>query len=144
MMYNDKTVKERIEEIMECQKAGYVMRFFPPATDEEISDFEKKNDILIPESYKEWLRFSNGGYLFGFGGPHLYGTLTASQTPIGDDFSNAMVPKEYGIVGYWGSEHICYHKTTGKFFFYEYEEPSQYFDDFSGILAYIIDIRTNI
>lgn len=144
MMYNDKTVKERIEEIVECQKAGYIMEFYSPATEKEISDFEKENSILIPESYKEWLRFSNGGYMFG-SSISLYGVYNSRCIPnIGKDFSKGMVPKEYGIVGYWGSEHICYHKTTGKFFFYEYEEPSQYFDDFSGILAYIIDIRTNI
>lgn len=35
-----------------------------PATDIEITEFEKKNSIQLPESYKEFLKISNGAILF--------------------------------------------------------------------------------
>ena len=40
------------------------MNFLDPATPEQISEFERKNGIRLPEQYREWLAFSDGGELF--------------------------------------------------------------------------------
>ncbi len=136
------TVKEYFEILKGISGGWCQSELIPPKTIEQISKFESDNNIHIPESYKEWLFLSNGGYLFGRY-VHLYGIDNLSQPTIGNDFSNGMVPDEYIILGYMESEHICYDKKTGKFFFYEYVKPVQYFNDFSEILAYIIDICLN-
>ena len=49
------------------------MRFFDPATKEQIDSFEKNNEISLPEKYKEWLLFSDGGEFFLPGGVQIYG-----------------------------------------------------------------------
>ncbi|MBR1591645.1 MAG: SMI1/KNR4 family protein [Ruminococcus sp.] len=37
----------------------------PPASEKEISDFEKKYSIKLPEDYRNWLLLSNGGFFDG-------------------------------------------------------------------------------
>ena len=37
--------------------------FLAPASESEISKWECKNNVSIPESYKEWLMFSNGSQI---------------------------------------------------------------------------------
>lgn len=49
------------------------MLFYKGATEEEIFSFEKKNNITLPEKYKELLRFSDGGEIFFPDGVILYG-----------------------------------------------------------------------
>ena len=148
MANQSKSMQEYFEQLKEIDEDFKRSEFFPSATDEQINNFEKEHNIQIPESYKQWLHLSNGGYLF-CGGTHLYGVYNNPEPSIGNDFSNGMVPKEYLIIGYFGAEHICYNGESHKFFFYEYEDPSNvldecdHFDDFRQVLEYIIDIGTN-
>ena len=37
--------------------------FLPPTSEEEIVNWENENNVSIPESYKEWLRFSSESQL---------------------------------------------------------------------------------
>ena len=39
---------------------------YPPASEEEISAWEKENNIVLPESYKNWILISNGTYFNGW------------------------------------------------------------------------------
>ena len=63
------SLTEEIKEIVSlCMKleAHYGRRatlFNPPATDVEIRTWEQKNGILLPESYKDWLKFTNGSFI---------------------------------------------------------------------------------
>ena len=57
------SLTEEIKEIVELSKKlekEYDFEYAPPATEEEISAWESEHGITIPETYKDWLRFSNG------------------------------------------------------------------------------------
>jgi len=123
--------------------------FYPPLTDEQINKFELEKNIFVPESYKEWLRISNGSWLFGSSG-QLYGINNLpkiASIKYGSLLSH--IPHEYLVLGYFHTPHICYSQENGTFFFYEYEDPTtvfeecEQFDSFAGILDYILDICTN-
>ncbi|MCR5728985.1 MAG: SMI1/KNR4 family protein, partial [Ruminococcus sp.] len=53
-------MQERIEQIKNIVEDWMQSDFHSPATDSEISEFEEKMKVKIPESYKEFLRCSNG------------------------------------------------------------------------------------
>lgn len=40
------------------------MNFLPETSEEKITLFEKEKNIRLPEKYKEWLLFSDGGEFF--------------------------------------------------------------------------------
>ncbi|WP_296613781.1 SMI1/KNR4 family protein [Ruminococcus sp.] len=119
-----------------------------PATDSDIFGFEKEMQIVIPESYKAFLRISNGANLFG-GDCILYSVNLDDELKINYDFSEGNVPKELMILGLYHTRHICYDIRYNSFFFYEYEEYDNIkeecikFSDFYEVLDYIIDIAIN-
>ena len=104
--------------------------------------------VKIPESYKEFLRHSNGAKLFG-GDVYLYNVNLDDEYKINYDFSEGNVPQELLIVGFYNSRHICYDSRDNSFIFYEYEEYDDiidecvHFSDFYGVLDYMIDIAIN-
>ena len=60
------SLTEEIKEIVELSKKlekEYDFEYAPPATEEEISAWESEHGITIPETYKDWLRFSNGSVI---------------------------------------------------------------------------------
>lgn len=65
-------LKKRLNEnnnILQIQgEQGYLYKakctFNPPASDEEINDFEKQTGLIIPLDYKAFLKISNGCRLF--------------------------------------------------------------------------------
>ncbi len=61
------------------------MAFLDGATDEQISQFEKENDVTLPERYKEWLRFSDGGECFLPAGAQFYGVAHKPLIDVNDD-----------------------------------------------------------
>lgn len=65
----DCSIKEEIEEILaireELKDEDVEFEFNEPASESEIQEWEEKNKIMIPEQYKEWLRFSNGSRIEG-------------------------------------------------------------------------------
>ncbi|QBP40982.1 SMI1/KNR4 family protein [Paenisporosarcina antarctica] len=66
------TLKKRLKEnenIIQIQgEGGYLAKvectFNPPATDEEIKNFERQTGLILPNDYKEFLKISNGCRLF--------------------------------------------------------------------------------
>ena len=68
-------------QVIQIQSAqGYLYKatctFHPPASEEELHEFEKKTGFMLPVDYKEFLKITNGCYLFDdiqYGGEtHLY------------------------------------------------------------------------
>lgn len=59
--------------------------FLPKATEEQIIEFEKLNDIKLPERYKEWLLFSDGGEFFLPAGIQLYGVAHKPLIDVNDE-----------------------------------------------------------
>ena len=49
------------------------MNFIEGATADQITRFEKDNDIVLPSKYKEWLLFCDGGEFFLPAGVQMYG-----------------------------------------------------------------------
>jgi hypothetical protein len=141
-------MQKRIEQIINNDGDWMHSEFNSPATDSEIAAFEKEMHIIIPESYKAFLRLSNGAKIFG-GDSYLYSVDFNDQFKINYDFTEGMVPKELLIIGFYNSCQICYDARYGSFFFYEYEgydsikEDCLEFSDFYEVLDYIIDIAIN-
>ena len=141
-------MKERIEHIKTVQDDWMQSEFASPATETQIETFEKTANVIIPESYKDFLRLSNGAVLFG-GDCELFSVDLNDELKINYDYSGGSVPDELLILGYYNSKHICFDKRYDSFIFYEYEdyddisEECLMFSDFYEVMDYIIDIATS-
>jgi hypothetical protein len=105
------SLKKEIEEIVKlCEKAipeyGEKASFFNEgASEEEMKQWEENNEIRIPESYKEWLRFSLDCQirqnLAGFYFPRF----------------SEIVPSDLVIIGWLigDGELLCFSKENGNF-----------------------------
>ncbi len=49
----------------ECNYSEDYSKFNPPATEEQIKDFESELKYPLPEAYREFLKFSNGARIMG-------------------------------------------------------------------------------
>lgn len=141
-------MKERIEKIKSLNGSWMESNFFPPANEEDITKFEKYNDVTIPESYKEFLLLTNGAEIFG-GDAYFYGVCGEIEHYINYDFTEGQVPEQLLILGFYNDEHICYDFHDNIFVFYNDEgydnikEECTIFSDFGEVLDYIIDIAEN-
>lgn len=130
------TLQEEISQLQVLCKRMEDMnnsRFNPPATEEEISNWECANSIKIPESYKEWLRFSNGSQIF---------TTTASFFGVKEiSISKKYIPEDLVNIGelIGDGELICFLKETGKIIRL-FEGKKEELDSFKEILLTVIEI----
>lgn len=69
---------------------------YPPASEEDISSWEKENNVVLPESYKNWVLLSNGTF---FNGWDVYSL---------DDIDLEEMTEEYD-----GEKYICLASLTG-------------------------------
>ena len=72
------------------------MNFLEGATEDQISQFEKDNDIVLPSKYKEWLAFCDGGEFFLPAGVQMYGVV---HKPIIDIEDNDRPDAKYIVIG---------------------------------------------
>lgn len=110
--------------------------FDPPASEEEILNWERTNGITIPESFKEWLRFSNDAEIIGFTA-RILGVKSMVASPR--EFTNES-PEDLVIIGHMGGcgDVLCFSKTTGKIIWlYDYRERDE-FDSFKDIILELI------
>ena len=114
----EKKKKNIIKELLEfCDKKEEegelgITRFSEPVDEEEIIGWEKVNGITIPESYKQWLRFS--------GDCQIDGTTAEFYSP--KKFRMDLVPEDGVIIGeeVGDGQVLCFSKETGEFAdFYE-------------------------
>jgi hypothetical protein len=108
-------------------------RFNPPATEDEILNWERTNGITIPESYKEWLRFSNGSQIFGY---------TARLSSVtGMIVNEKFLPEDLVIIGdlIGDGELLCFSKTIGKIVRL-FEGRRREFDSFKEIILDVIQM----
>ncbi len=107
------SLKKEIEELIRlCKKAeeeyGENSSIFAQGIEEnEMTDWEEKNGITIPESYKEWLRFSALC--------KIRQTLAMFNPP--KEFHSKYVPEDYIVIGSMigDGEIVCFSKETGEF-----------------------------
>ena len=90
-----------LQNIIDTICAQGKMRFMEPATETEILSFEKKHGVTLPEQYKEWLLFSDGGELFAPAGVQLYGVSHRPMIDVNDDWCP---DDKHLVIGYmsWG------------------------------------------
>lgn len=93
-----------------CQELDkdYYSYFAPPETEEAITEWEQKNGIKIPESYKDWLRFP--GY------SEILNEL-AHFNGVGDMIANyEHLPENLVYIGdlIGDGEMLCFSKITEK------------------------------
>mgnify|MGYP003322031236 CR=1 FL=1 len=104
-----KTIIELSEEIIKDNVKG-VFKFCASISEEEIESWEKENGIKIPESYKDWLRFSKSATIRG-----TAATFYEPKDFITDnDKKSYDVPDEcivIGELGGWGVS-VCFYAET--------------------------------
>ena len=106
--------------------------FLPPASIDEINEWETKNSITIPQGYKDWLMFSNGSIIHG----SLAEFYSVNKIKIGlDDMPKDSVT--IGIVAGDG-ESVCFSSKNGKFFTFSHGKINEY-NRFNDILLSLID-----
>lgn len=141
-------MEERINTLKNLTADWMNSEFNPPATASQIEEFERKEGLVIPESYKEFLLLSNGAKLLG-GDCYLYSVNSNDKFKVNYDLSDGNVPKELLIIGFYNSRQICFDSRYNSYIFYEYEDYDTIKDecvdflDFKELLDYLIDIATN-
>lgn len=123
-------LKSEIEEILSlCQQLEDEGRteFLPAATEEEITEWERQNRITIPESYKDWLRFSNGSIILG----SLAYLYSLKEIKVDDK----EYPLDYVAIGeaIGDGVRICFSKSTGDFIWYDHGSERK-FENFGKVL----------
>lgn len=72
------------------------MLFLEGATEEQILCFEKENGIVLPQKYREWLQFSDGGHFFLPAGVQIYGV---AHKPLINPCDDNKPNENYLIIG---------------------------------------------
>lgn len=134
--YENNSLKEEIQKILDQKykaKANHNdnYTFAPPIKEEVMTAWEQEHGITIPESYKEWLRFSRES--------SIEDTTANFWSP--KDFTSEYCPDDLVIIGEMigDGEFVCFSKETGKFVSLFEGERTEY-DDFKGILNAVIRI----
>lgn len=66
-------ISEELKTIVDRLNKKGEMAFLSATTDEKIFEFEEKYNVSLPQKYKEWLKFSDGGEFFLPAGVQMYG-----------------------------------------------------------------------
>ncbi len=130
------SLKEEIEKILQLRKEAEAenndrFSFDAPIDEEEMTSWEQETGITIPESYKEWLRFSRecriDGATANFWGPKK--------------FHSQYVPDDLVVIGsvIGDGEDVCFSKESGHFVRFFEGRRRRERENFQGILNDIID-----
>lgn len=105
----------------------YKSEFFEPADEKAIQEWERKNNVLIPLSYKAWLSFSDGAV--------IRGTLAHFYGIEGFEVNNLEYPMDCVIIGdlIGDGERLGFSKTSGKILRINHGRIREY-DDFAAFL----------
>ena len=89
-------IKNELNSIVDDLKSLGKMSFFEGVSENEIIEFEKKNNVSLSSQLKEWYLFSDGGEFFLPAGLQLYGI---SHKPL-IDMNNEDRPNDnYFVIG---------------------------------------------
>jgi len=111
-------------------------KFAEPATEQEISAWEKTNGITLPESYKDWLRFSNGSTI-DMCTAEFFGLEKITK----HSKYKTCLPDEYVWIGNMigDGEALLFSRLTGKIVRHDHGNYREY-DSMKEILLEVIDI----
>lgn len=109
-------ISEELKAIVDKLKEQGKMNFLPETSEEKVTSFEKENSVKLPEKYKEWLLFSDGGELFLPAGIQLYGV---EHKPLIDVNDNSRPSEDYVVIGALASgDPILFKKDSEKIAIY--------------------------
>lgn len=135
-------ISEELKAIVDKLKEQGKMNFLPETSEEKVTSFEKENSVKLPEKYKEWLLFSDGGELFLPAGIQLYGV---EHKPLIDVNDNSRPSDDYIVIGTLASgDPILYKKGSEKIAIYNQTagriEDDEIYDDFVAFLTDLNDL----
>ena len=78
-------ISEKLKTIIDRLSEQGKMAFLEGATEEQIAQFEKEHEVILPVKYKEWLQYSDGGEFFLPAGLQLYGVAHKPLIDVEDD-----------------------------------------------------------
>lgn len=135
-------ISDELKKIIDLLNQQGKMAFLEGATEEQISQFEKENEIKFPEKYKEWLRFSDGGECFLPAGVQFYGV---AHKPLIDVNENDMPDDNYIVIGALASgDPVLCEKAGEKIAIFDHEAGSiddeLVYDDFFALLNDLYDL----
>lgn len=112
------------------------MNFLAGATENQIEEFEKKNNLKLPLKYREWLLFSDGGEFFLPAGVQMYGV---AHKPIIDVSEDDRPNENYVVIGALASgDPILCEKSGELISIYNHEagiiESDEIYKDFFAFL----------
>lgn len=136
------SLTERIETIIELSRqliednGEGTFKFDAPVSDDEIEAWESEHGIKIPESYKDWLRFSKCSEI-----DRGCAVFYEPKDFITDNDKKAFdVPDEcvvIGELGGWGVS-ICFYPETGEIMHADHGDICRDLD-FGDILDWVIE-----
>jgi len=135
-------ISSELQELIYKYKELGMMRLCKGATKEQISTFEKNHAVSLPNKYKEWLEYSDGGDLFLPAGIQLYGVAEKPTINVDDeDRPN----KNYIVIGTLSTgDPILCEKSGEQIEIYNHEaariESDEIYPDFYAFLSDLVDI----
>ena len=135
-------ISEELKAIVDKLKEQGKMIFLPETSEEKVTSFEKENSVKLPEKYKEWLLFSDGGELFLPAGIQLYGV---EHKPLIDVNDNSRPSEDYVVIGALASgDPILFKKDSEKIAIYNQAagriEDDEIYDNFVAFLNDLYDL----
>lgn len=135
-------ISEEFKTIIDRFQEQGKMNFLEETTEEKISEFEKEHSVKLPEKYKEWLEFSDGGDFFLPAGIQLYGI---EHKPVIDVNNNDRPSDMYIVIGALASgDPILCEKAGERIAVYNQEagriEDDEIYDDFIAFLNDLYDL----
>lgn len=135
-------ISEELKAIIDKLNEQGKMIFLEGATEEQITQFEKNHEIELPEKYKEWLQYSDGGELFLPAGVQFYGV---AHNPVIDVNENDRPDDSYIVIGALASgDPVLCEKSGEKVLIYDHETGSidaeLIYDDFYAFLNDLYDL----
>lgn len=135
-------ISEELKAIVDKLKEQGKMNFLPETSEKKVTSFEKENSVKLPEKYKEWLLFSDGGELFLPAGIQLYGV---EHKPLIDVNDNSRPSEDYVVIGALASgDPILFKKDSEKIAIYNQAtgriEDDEIYDNFVAFLNDLYDL----
>ena len=134
-------ISEELKTIINKLNEQGKMAFLEAATEEQISKFEESHKVKLPEKYKEWLQYSDGGDFFLPAGVQFYGV---SHKPLINVDCNDRPADSYVVIGALDTgDPVLFKKESEKILIYNQEiaqiEEDEVYDDF---FAFLNDLYT--
>lgn len=135
-------IPEELKEIVEQLNEQGKMEYLEAATEDQIAEFEKENEIKLPDKYIKWLLFSDGGELFLPGGIQLYGVAHKPTIDVND---NDRPDDGHIVIGALSmGDPILFQKDSEQISIYNHEagtiESDETYPDFIAFLKDLYDL----